>query len=102
VQPKYIEEDFDRFILWKDKKSDSEICKEHKTLIVSLANFLYKIDLNDQDKKLLWKSLRKNQELRKSVNISKKDFSIDIIDVALEALNYKYESNEFIREYVQG
>ncbi len=93
LKPKYVEEDFDRFVLWRDKKADSEICKKHKILIVSLANFLYKIDLDDRDKKLLWKSLRKNKKMLRLVNVSKKEFGIDIVDAVLEALNYKYVSN---------
>ncbi len=90
LQPKYVEEDFDGFMDWNEKKVDKEECSEHKTLIVSLVNFLYKIDLNDRDKKLLWKSLRKNKKMLKSMNVTKKDFGISIIDAALEALNYKY------------
>jgi hypothetical protein len=93
LQPKYTEKDFDQFISWKGKKADPETCKEHKTLIVSLANFLYKIYLNDRDKKLLWKSLRDNKKMLQSINVSKREFGIDIIDAALEALNYKEASN---------
>ena len=90
LQPKYAEEDFDGYMDWNEKKADKEKCSEHKTLIVSLANFLYKIDLNDRDKRLLWKSLIKNKKMLKSMNVTKKEFGISIIDAVLEALNYKY------------
>ena len=59
-------------------------------MIISLANFLYKIDLNDRDKKLLWKSLRKNKKLLEAMDVSKKEFSIELVDAVIEALNCKY------------
>ena len=59
-------------------------------ILVSLSNFLYKIELNDRDKKLLWKTLRKNKKNLKSLGISKKEFGIEIIDAACAALSYKY------------
>lgn len=67
-------------------------CEEYKDFIVSLANLLYKIDLDDKDKKLLWKSLRKNKKMLKSMDISKKEFDMDIMNAILEALKYKYQS----------
>ena len=58
---------------------------------MSMANLLYKIELDDRDKKLLWKSIRKNKEMLKSMNISKKEFSSETMNVILEALNFKYK-----------
>ncbi len=69
---------------------------EFKLLIVSLANLLYKIELNERDKKLLWKTLRKNKTMLKSMGVCKKDFDIEIIDAVIEALNYKYTLFEAI------
>lgn len=91
LQPKYSQEDFDEFIDWKDKKADPELCEEHKVLLVSLANFLYKIELDDKDKKLLWKSLKRNKKMLQSMNISKKEFNLKVMDAVLEALSYKYK-----------
>lgn len=93
LQPKYSDKDYNDYISWEDRKEQDELCKEHKTLIVSLANFLYKIALNDRDKRLLWKSFRKNKKMLKSMNVSKKDFGIDVIDAVLEALKYKYNAD---------
>ena len=90
LQPKYSAEDFESFLNWNDKKADGDVCNKYKDLIVSLANFLYKIDLNDRDKKLLWKSLRKNKKMLKSMDISKKEFDTSIFDAVYEALDYKY------------
>lgn len=85
------EEDFEKFSSWKDKKAEQEICEEHKVLLVSLANFLHEIELDDKEKKLLWKSLKKNKKMLESMNISKKEFSIKVVDTALEALSYQYK-----------
>ncbi|HQK35526.1 MAG TPA: hypothetical protein PK074_12455 [Spirochaetales bacterium] len=92
VQPKYSTQDYKKYVSWGDKKADDALSGDHKTLIISLANFLYKIDLNDRDKKLLWKSLIKNKKMLKSMNVSKKEFGISVIDAVLEALNYQYSS----------
>ena len=89
--PKYTNEDFDEFVLWSGKSAESDLCNQYGEVIISLANFLYKIDLDDQDKKLLWKSLRKNKEMLKSMDISKKEFDMDIFDAVYEALDYKYQ-----------
>ena len=90
IQPKYTESDYDNFVNNKARKAEDELCKEHKDIIISLANFLYKIELTDRDKKLLWKSLRKNKKLLKSMEVTKKEFKIDVIDAVLEALNCLY------------
>ena len=66
--------------------------KEYKKLNVTLANFLYKININEAEKKLLWKSFRNNEEFLKSMNVDKKNFNIDIFDTVLEALNFKYRN----------
>lgn len=51
--PKFSEEDFNNFLSWKDRKVNKELCEENKDFIVSLSNLLYKIELNDGEKKLL-------------------------------------------------
>lgn len=89
--PKFSMEDFDGFVSWDARKTEKGLCEKYKDLIVSLANFLYKIDLDDKAKKLLWKSLRKNKVMLKSMDISKKEFDKEIMDAILEALAYKYQ-----------
>ena len=73
--PKFSKEDFDSFMLWKDRKADKSICEEYKDFIVFLTNLLYKIDLDDKAKKLLWKSLRNNKKLLQFMNVSKKEYN---------------------------
>ena len=94
LQPKYLMEDFEYFMALKDRKAKKSICEKYKDLIVSLANMLYKIDLDDRSKKLLWKSLRKNEKMLKSMDISKKEFDIDIMNAIFEALKLKYQKVE--------
>lgn len=89
--PKFTMKDFDDFISLKDGKENEMICAEYKDFIIFLANLLYKIDLDDRDKKLLWKAFRKNKELLKSRGISKKEFSMEIMNVILEMLEFKYQ-----------
>ena len=89
--PKFSEEDYDSFISWEDKKANNEICRKYKDFIISLANLLYKIELDDRDKKLLWKSLRTNKNMLKSMDISKKEFDVNIMNAIMEALDFKYK-----------
>ena len=113
LQPKYTEEDFDKYIKHTPQKyrewhtsyqninissfesfgrKMAQMFKEYKKLNVTLANFLYKININEVEKKLLWKSFRNNEEFLKSMNVNKKNFNIDIFDTVLEALNFKYRN----------
>jgi len=64
--------------------------KYHKGMAISLANLLYKIKLDDKDKKLLAKSLKKNKEFLSSVKMSKKEFGADDISMIEKALDYRY------------
>ena len=113
LQPKYTEEDFDKYIKHTPQKyrewhtsyqninissfesfgrKMAQMFKEYKKLNVTLANFLYKININEAEKKLLWKSFRNNEKFLKSMNVDKKNFNIDIFDTVLEALNFKYRN----------
>ena len=88
--PKYTEKDFDEFASKETDENTAKWYSDYRLLIVSLANFLYKIELNERDKKLLWKSLRKNKKMLKPLGVSKKEFGVEIIAAVIEALNYKY------------
>lgn len=63
----------------------------YKPLIISFANLLFKVDLDEKDKKLFYKAFKKNKKMLKALNIKKKDFSIEIIDAVEEALSYSYQ-----------
>lgn len=68
-----------------------------KKLIISLANLLYKIDMDTKDKKLIWKSLKKNKEFLKSVNMPEQNLKYSIMEVTFDALQYKYRLEEEIQ-----
>lgn len=91
LQPKFSDNEFDNFLSWKGRKSDETLCNDFKSLIVSLSNLLYKIDLDDKDKKLLFKTFRKNKKMLSALKIKKKDFTLDIINAVEEALSYSYK-----------
>ncbi|MCR5609029.1 MAG: hypothetical protein K6G26_08200 [Lachnospiraceae bacterium] len=93
IQPKYTQEDMNKFLAWNERNANTDTCYKYQDMIIMLANFIYKIELNDRDKKLLWKSLRKNKDMLKSMDISKKEFDMAIFDAVYEALDYKYSVN---------
>lgn len=62
----------------------------YKPLIIFVSNLLYKINLDDKGKKLVFKTLRKNKELLSGLNLKKKNFTFDIMEAIEEALSYCY------------
>ena len=90
--PKYSEADFDVFISHEPDKAKAKQYSDYKMLFITLANLLYKIGLDERDKKLLWKSFRQNKEMLKSMNISKKEFDMEIMNAVINALCYKYRT----------
>ena len=86
LQPRYCEMDYDKYIINNDNSNTDKSIKEH---IIFFANLLYAIDLNDKDRKLLWKSFRKNKKFLASINLQKKEFDFSIIDTACEAVQHK-------------
>ena len=94
LQPKYTEEDYERFFEEKASHrtgSDKAIFyEENKEVIIYLCNLLYKINLNEKQRKLLWETFRGNKQFLESLNRKKKDFPFRIIGEAYEALQYKF------------
>ena len=89
--PKFDECEFDKYMAWADRKAEKTMCNDYKPLIISLCNLLYKIGLDDKDKKLLFKTFRKNKKMLAALNIKRKEFSTDIMDAVEEALSYNFE-----------
>lgn len=94
LQPKYSEQDFEKLCA-SENETNRKYFKEHRNLVISMANLLYKIKLDDKDKQLLAKSLCKNKDFLSSVKISKKEFGVDDIDMIERALNYKYKFSTY-------
>ena len=92
VQPKYTEEDFKRYLSIMHMTGYPEKYIRDKDVIVFLANLLYQIDLDDKEKDLLGKSIKTNKELLKALNTTKKFFDDKYIDLAIDAIRFKYVS----------
>lgn len=92
LETKFSIEDFDSFMHMKSKNTNICIYEDSKDLIIFLVNMLYKIDVDEETKISLWKSLRKNKDMLKSKGISKKEFDIDTMDIVFEALEFKYKN----------
>ena len=95
LQPKFSDNEFDNFLFWKCRKSNKMLCNDFKSLIISLSNLLYQFDVNDEDKKILFKTFRKNKKMLSALEIKKKDFTLDIINAVEEALSYSYKQGAF-------
>lgn len=92
LESKFSEEDFDSFINTKNINANNKIYNDNKGLIILLSNLLYKIEIDDETKMILWKSLRKNKDLLESMEISKKEFDFELMDIATDALEFKYQN----------
>lgn len=83
LQAKYTEEDLNKFITANKYKSVK------KDITIFLANLLYKIPMDAKDKKLVWKSFRKNKKMLEAFSIEKHDFEFSIFETACEAIRFK-------------
>ncbi len=83
LMPDYTEDDL------KDYLSKTGPDSRYSLLITSLCNLLYKIPLDETDKKLLSKSFERNKEFLKAADITKKEFSeLSVVNIACEALKH--------------
>jgi len=94
LQPKYSKDDFDSYIFAIKEVLERNETISIKDIIISLSNLLYKITLNDKDKKILWKTLKNNKEFLSAMKISKKNFELVFMDKVSEVLEYKYKSTK--------
>lgn len=60
-------------------------------MVISLANLLYKIELDDEDRKVLAKSLRKNEKFLELIDMDKDEFDDSDIDTVERVLDVKYK-----------
>ena len=89
LQPKYCETDYYNYT----QNSGVENAGKTKDIVISLANMLCEIKMDEKDKKVLWKTLRKNKVFLSSMGIEKKEFDSSLIDRAQDALECKGFSN---------
>ena len=64
---------------------------DYSQIVISMANLLFTIPLDEKDKKLLAKSLRKNKEFLSSVQMTKKEFGVEDITMIERALTHRYK-----------
>lgn len=95
LQPRFSPNDFTEFILWNGRKMNIQLCREYREVIISLSNLLYKIELNDKERLLLYRTFRKNKKMLKSLNMKKKEFTFDIFAAVDEVLCYRYVKEVF-------
>lgn len=94
LQPKYSEQDFEKLCAAESDLYRSYFAS-YKTMVISMANLLYKIKLDDKDRKLLAKSLKKNKDFLSSVHMSKKEFDADDVTMVERALSHKYQYSAY-------
>ncbi len=86
LQPKYSESDLKEYLSLHKKNRD----EKEEQLIVTLANLLYKIDMDDKDRHQLWKSFKGNKKFLASIGMAKKEFDFSIMEMVSDALQCKY------------
>ncbi len=92
LQPKYTQEMLDDY--FESGKSTNAFSDDQKELIVSLANLLYKIDVDDTDLKILRNSFVKNKELLESMQLDKSEVTIEVFNETENALAVRYLEEE--------
>lgn len=90
LQPKFTERDLKSFISSHAIFSINEHYRNLESLIVYMANLLYKIDTEESDRKLLSKSFRSNKEFLEKMKICKKDIDLDFFNIVDKALDFSY------------
>lgn len=86
LQPKYSEGDLKEYLSLHEKNLD----ENEEQLIITLANLLYKIDMDDKDRHQLWKSFKGNKKFLASIGMAKKEFDFSIMEMVSDALQCKY------------
>ena len=90
LQPKFKESDYYRLCVF-EREPNLGYFKNHKDLVIALANLLYDITLDDQDKKVLAKSLDKNKEFKDSMKMSREKIGTYDLSMIERALWFKRE-----------
>lgn len=90
LQPKYNVEDLNRYMA----DSKDQVDEKKQGVIISLANLLFKIDLEEKDRTILHKTFKSNKEFLISIDMSKKEFDLSILGAVNGALINKYRTIE--------
>ncbi len=94
LQPKFSEADFDK-VCSLENETNRKYFHEHKDMVIGMSNLLYKISLDDKDKKVLAASFKSNKKFLESVNMNKKEFGVEDMDMVELALQHRYKFREY-------
>ena len=94
LQPKYSLQDYIMYTQINSSTLEARETVKLAEVIIFLSNLLYKIDLDEKEKKVFWKAICSNEELLKSMNLEKRDFKQSVMDQVEQALTYKYEMSD--------
>lgn len=95
LQPKYSEKDYADFLANNQHEMTLEEAIQFEETIIFLANLLYKINLTKKDQTIIWKTIRSNEELMESMNLTKSEFKESVIDQVDQVLTYKYRASAY-------
>ncbi len=84
LQPRVTEKDYVAFLSSIDRKADMGICEDNKDVILSLANWLYGIELDEKEKKIVCNYIKNNKDMLKVFKMEKKAFDVEILYAVLE------------------
>lgn len=86
LQPAITEE---RYVQYQAKVEGPNLLTlvKFKNQIMSLANVLKDIEIDEKNQKLFWKSLRAGKNLEESLGLSKKDFEFEVMTLAYGLAN---------------
>ena len=93
LQPNFTENDFNRFNSRFYPCVEIRLyCEKNKDLITYVANFLYKIDTDETDRKILAKSFKQNKEFLDKMKIDKDDVDLELFNVVDRILKFTYKN----------
>ncbi len=94
LKPKYSDDDYEEYLTWNrnDLSEGNAVLEEKRKQIINLANFLYMIELDEKEEKILWRELKNNKSFISAMEIRKSDFSFDLFLLSLNALDYKRDN----------
>lgn len=89
LQPKYSEQNFKKLCESEQDISSRNYFLNHESMILSLANSLYKITLDEEDKEVIAKVLKKDKVFLEAVQMSEDEFDKHAIDMVERFLSYE-------------
>lgn len=88
LQPKYTMDDLKDYLSCHSVEWEYRLKKEQ---MIYFANFLYGIETDEKDRKLLANSFKKNESFCEQMNIEKKDIDAILLNYADKALQFVYQ-----------